>query len=48
MLVPEETRRFLRSKGIELLDAPTREAVKELNKLLAEKTRAVAALHLTC
>jgi hypothetical protein len=48
MLVPEETRRFLRSKGIELLDAPTGEAVKELNKLLAEKTRAVAALHLTC
>jgi hypothetical protein len=48
MVVPDETRRFLRSKGIEMLDAPTGEAVKELNKLLEENANAVAALHLTC
>ena len=48
MVVPEETRRFIRSKGIRLLDAPTGEAVKELNKLLDENANAVAALHLTC
>jgi hypothetical protein len=48
MAVPEETRRFLQSKGIQLLDAPTGEAVKELNKLLEDNANAVAALHLTC
>jgi hypothetical protein len=48
MVVPDETRRFLQSKGIELLDAPTGEAVKELNKILEENANVVAALHLTC
>ena len=48
MVIPEETKQFLRSKGIRLLDAPTGEAVRELNKLLEENTNAVAALHLTC
>jgi hypothetical protein len=48
MVVPDETRRFLQSKGVQLLNAPTGEAVKKLNKLLEENANAVAALHLTC
>lgn len=38
----------LRSLGIELLAAPTREAVKVYNKLAEEGADVLAALHLTC
>ena len=48
MVVPEETKSFLRSKGIHLFEAPTGEAVKELNKLLQGDSKVAAALHLTC
>ena len=48
MKIPEETRRFLASRGIRLWAGETGEAVKEFNRLQAECARVVAALHLTC
>jgi len=47
MRVPEKTRRYVESKGIELIATTTGEACKLFNKLSSEK-RVVAALHLTC
>lgn len=47
MRVPEETRRSIESRGIELHVAPTREAV-ELFNTMREAADVVAALHLTC
>jgi hypothetical protein len=48
MDVPEETRRYLRTLGIQLSEARTGDAVKEFNRLQKEYARVVAALHLTC
>jgi hypothetical protein len=48
MRIPEETRRFLASRGIGLWAGETGKAVKEFNRLQAECARVVAALHLTC
>lgn len=48
MSIPEETRAFLSSKGIRLLESPTGVAVKEFNKLQQQQARAAAAFHLTC
>jgi hypothetical protein len=48
MRVPEETKSFLQSKGIQLYMASTGKAVKELNKRLREGADVVGAFHLTC
>ena len=45
--VPEETRKWLTEKGIELIDLPTRAACERYNEL-SGKSRVVAGLHLTC
>jgi hypothetical protein len=47
MRVLDETRSLLSSRGIRLIDKPTKEACKSFNEL-AGKTKVVAALHLTC
>jgi hypothetical protein len=47
MRIPEETRRFIESKGIELIALRTGPACEEYNKLSARK-KVVAGLHLTC
>ncbi len=49
MRVPDETRRFAQSLGIELRAAPTAEAVADFNDLAQDPSRKVtAAFHLTC
>ncbi len=48
MEVPAETREYLKSRGIEIYCLPTRDAVKEFNRLQQKYARVVAALHLTC
>ncbi|RMF90680.1 MAG: hypothetical protein D6733_03165 [Methanobacteriota archaeon] len=47
MKVPDETRRFIESRGIELQILKTGEACEAYNRL-PDKEGAVAALHLTC
>ena len=47
MKVPEETKKFLESKGITLIAEETGEAYKTYNKLKDQK-KVVAAFHLTC
>ena len=50
MKVPEETLKFIKSKGIEVYVEITGKAVELFNKLQSEKSgkRIIAALHLTC
>ena len=49
MVVPEETAAFVRSKGAEILNQRTPDAVATFNRLVDEtEKRVVAALHLTC
>lgn len=50
MRVPEETLKFIKSKGIEVHFEITGRAVELYNKLQAEKTNKIiiATLHLTC
>jgi len=48
MDVPEETRHYLQTQGVQLREARTGDAVKEFNRLQKEYARVVAALHLTC
>ena len=45
--VPERFRKLLRSEGIELIAAPTAEAVDAYNELAATK-KVAAGFHLTC
>ena len=47
MEVPQETREYLRSRGIELIVQPTPQAWQTYNRLSSQR-RTVAALHLTC
>lgn len=47
MSVTSETRRFLEDAGIDLVAAPTDEAIKRYNDV-REQQEAAAALHLTC
>lgn len=47
MVVPEETTRFVRSKGIEIRVERTEKAVELYNNLQEGKV-VIAALHLTC
>ena len=47
MKVPVETKKFVESKGIELMIEETEEACKIYNKIM-EKNKIVAAFHLTC
>ena len=49
MRVPEETREFARSLGIELRAAKTTDAVKAFNDLAEDPSKTIAAaFHLTC
>ncbi len=45
MEVPEETKKFLEKNGIELMYAPTQQAVKIFNEITKKKA---GAFHLTC
>jgi len=47
MEVPQSTRSWLESKGIEVRIQPTREACLLYNRLAAER-KTIAVLHLTC
>ena len=47
MKIPDDTRKFLESKGIKLLSEETGEACKIYNEM-KEKRKVVAAFHLTC
>jgi len=46
MEVPEETREYIRSKGVEIIVEKTKRACELFNELKDKKV--VAALHLTC
>ncbi len=48
MRVPEDTRRDLEARGIEVRAARTGDAVEEFNRLQSKYARVVAALYLTC
>lgn len=48
MDVPDQTRTFLESHGIQVHSARTSEAVKLFNKLQQDAATIVATLHLTC
>ncbi len=48
MTVPAETFAELRGRGMQVLAAPTKDAVEEFNRLQRQHARVVAALHLTC
>jgi hypothetical protein len=47
MKVPEQTRRYIESKGIKMF-AETTEQACELYNQIAQEKRTIAALHLTC
>ncbi len=47
MKIPNDTKQFLASKGIEVISEKTKKACDIYNKLKGKK-RIVAALHLTC
>jgi len=47
MEIPEETKRFVKSKGIKLIVNNTETACKTYNKLRS-KNKVIAVLHLTC
>ncbi len=46
--VPEDVKRHLAERGIELMIKPTKEACNAFNELLRSGKKAIAALHLTC
>jgi len=46
--VPEETREWLNSRGIELVALPTEKAVGEYNRRVETTGRVACGLHLTC
>jgi hypothetical protein len=46
--VPEDTRRELEQAGIEVMSAPTNEAIQTFNRLQKDPGSVVAAMHLTC
>ena len=46
--IPAETKRYLSSLDIRLIDRKTSEAVAQFKQLQAECARIIAALHLTC
>jgi len=49
MRVPEETARWVREHGVDLIALPTAEAVERFNALDAKgEGTVVAAFHLTC
>lgn len=48
MVVPQKTKAYLNSKGIEVQSFKTGDAIKAFNGLQQEYARIVAALHLTC
>ncbi len=48
MRIPDETRRALKEKGIELVDLPTPKAVDRYQELAASGRKVSAGFHLTC
>jgi len=48
MKVPEDVKRFLAEKGIEVIVQKTADACKTFNKLKGSGKNVAAALHLTC
>jgi hypothetical protein len=48
MDVPEDTRRYIESNGIEIVVKRTDEAIHEYNRLRAEGADVAIAMHLTC
>ena len=48
MKVSNEVQEALRSRGIELVAQPTRQACQTFNGILKSGRRAIAAFHLTC
>jgi len=48
MTVPPDTRRAVEEAGIEVVVAPTGDAVERYNALVAGGRRAAGAFHLTC
>ena len=48
MKVPEDVKRFLAEKGIEVIVQKTADACKTFNKLKDSGKKVAAALHLTC
>ena len=48
MKVPQDVRREIMARGIELAVLPTQRAVKKFNAGIASSRRIVAALHITC
>jgi len=48
MDVPEDTRRYVESNGVELIVKETAEAVAEYNRLRTEGADVAIAMHLTC
>jgi hypothetical protein len=48
LLVPEETKSFLHTRGVRVLIERTRKAVELFNDLQQQKRQVIALLHLTC
>jgi hypothetical protein len=48
MQIPDDTRHYLETQGIDLKSLDTRAAVTEFNRLQKEYACIVAALHLSC
>jgi hypothetical protein len=48
MKVPQDVRKEITSRGIELAVLPTQKAVKKFNAGIVSSRRIVAALHITC
>ncbi|NPB01757.1 MAG: hypothetical protein GXO28_02450 [Methanopyri archaeon] len=48
LTVTDEARRFLEERGIELVEAPTPEAIERYNELVEEGKKVAAVIHTTC
>ena len=48
LTVPDKTRQFVESQGIQLIAAGTSEACNRFNELIQQGSKVVAGLHLTC
>ena len=48
MRVPEEVKRYMAERGIEVIVQPTKDACETFNRLLRSGRKVAAALHLTC
>ena len=48
MNIPEETKKYLKEKNIELIEGYTEVACKRFNELIKQGKKVVGAFHLTC